>query len=369
MSGQLGARLDASTPKHYKPSLMDSELVRISEQLATTLGSAIALKGLLERLLGPSVDYAGKSIAALLERYGNVNLNDVFRRASLKLAAASAPAGYVNPRVLRAVIEDASYSTDEVAAEYFAGLLASSARGNGEDDRAMTFLSIVRSLTSAQLRLHHLTYSFLRVKYMGERLLLTQSEPARLFVADEVLTEHSIPVSASGRVEVVAGLAREALIERSFEVFKYLYLPRSSDGLAGVVLEGSPLGAQLFLWVHGQPELPPEDIFDIDLELRGWERLESRKVGTGGDIEAHTAARQAVNEALSLCETSPFAGFKNPTGLLAALKQLRTHARFLTPELYELVRNLPENPRTLEASPVFALLNDSALYLQGRHLR
>jgi hypothetical protein len=148
---------------------VDAELIRLSEQLATTVGGAIAAKPLLERLLGPSFEYAGRSMAALLERYGNTNLNDVFRRVALKLAASDEPIGSVNPRVLRAVIEDASYSKDDVTAEYFAGLLAASAHSNSEDDRAMTFLSIVRSLTHAQIRLHRLAYSFFRVKYMLTR--------------------------------------------------------------------------------------------------------------------------------------------------------------------------------------------------------
>ena len=154
---------------------MDAELIRLSEQLAKTVGGAIAAKALLERLLGPSFEYAGRSMAALLERYGNRNLNDVFRRAARKLAASDEPIRSVNPRVLRAVIEDASYTKDDVTAEYFAGLLASSAHGDSEDDRAMTFLSIVRSLTSSQIRFHRVAYSFFRVKYMSHEASLSDS--------------------------------------------------------------------------------------------------------------------------------------------------------------------------------------------------
>jgi len=94
-----------------------------SQQLAATIGGALAAKPLLERLLGPSFDYVGHSMAALLERFGNQNLMGIFKRTAAKLADVPKP---VDARVLRAVIEDGSFADDAAAQEYFAGLLAAS---------------------------------------------------------------------------------------------------------------------------------------------------------------------------------------------------------------------------------------------------
>lgn len=331
--------------------------------------SAIAAKPLLERLLGPSFDYAGKSLAGLLERYGNTNLSNIFRRTSERLAAAGVTPGHINPRVLRAVIEDGSYVADEVTTEYFAGLLAASARGNGQDDRAMTFLGVVRALTTAQLRLHHLQYSFLRVKYIANAPSLYEAtSPARLFIADDVLRDNQIPVSISNKVEVIGGLVREALAGSTYNLSRYCVLPRATDGDLGIEVDGTALGAQLFLWVHGQPDLAPEAIFEVDTALNNWERTESRRVGTAAELEAHAAARHCVATVLSLCDKSSDGRFKYDYQLMNELPKLREHARFLTSDLYELILRLPEPPQSLERGGLSREVMKTAAYLEGRRL-
>jgi hypothetical protein len=349
---------------------VDAELIRLSEQLATTLGGAIAAKPLLERLMGPSFEYAGRSMAALLERYGNRNLNDVFRRAARKLGASDEPIGSVNPRVLRAVIEDASYTKDDVTAEYFAGLLASSAHGDSEDDRAMTFLSIVRSLTSSQIRFHRVAYSFFRVKYMSHEASLsdTASLP-RLFLSDDTLHDYGLPATPSGRSEIIAGLARETLLGRNFELFRYALLPRAGDGLAGVVVEATSLGSQLFLWVHGQPDLAPDFLFDVDVELQDWERLESRKVGTGTEIDAHAEARKRLRKAIALAEFDDSRKqMKHPDEFWACLRELLEFGRFLTLDLYESLRALPSTPENAVARRIAGQLLVASDHVEGRRL-
>jgi hypothetical protein len=348
---------------------VDADLIRVSEELAAVVGSAIAARPLLERLLGPTFDYAGRSLAGLLERYGNINLGNIFRRTAERLAAAGVKPGHVNPRVLRAVIEDGSFAADPVTTEYFAGLLAASARGDGSDDRAVTFLGIVRSLTTAQVRLHHLLYAFLRVKYIGNApLFYGLMRPPRLFIADEVLREAEIPTAISSRVEMIGGLVRESLAAPTYELQRYCVLPRATDGDIGIVLDGTALGAQLFLWVHGQPDLAPEAIFEVETQLDHWERPESRRVGTTEDLETHAAARDCVATVLSLCDKSIDGEFKYGFQLINALPKLREHARFLTGGLYELVSALPEPPELLERKWLSREVAKTAAYLEGRRL-
>jgi hypothetical protein len=348
---------------------MDAELIRASEQLATAVGGAIAAKPLLERLLGPSFDYAGRSISSLLERYGNINVATIFSKAARKVSASGEGLGPVNPRVLRTVIEDGSYASDEVTAEYFAGLLASSAR-NGGDDRAVMLLSIVRELSTAQLRLHHLFYSFLRVKYVGTGPSLeSSSTAARLFISADVLTEYDIPAASTVNEMTLAGLARCALIAPTYETQRYALLTRATDGQVGVVLTASRLGAQLFLWVHGQPDVEPEGIFDVDLALEDWERNESRKVGIAEEIDAHAAAREKVILAEKLCErTDDGKHWISPVELLTALQDLSDYGRFLSLPMYEIVRALPDDPEMLPIARLYSALSETSTYLRGVRL-
>src|ERR1700681_2872302 len=103
---------------------MNVELINACEYLAAGVGGALAAKPLLERLLGPSFDYVGKSMVDLLTRYGNKNVHDVFRGVAGRIEPGSG--GTVHPRVLKTVIEEAAFVDDAVAKEYFSGLLASS---------------------------------------------------------------------------------------------------------------------------------------------------------------------------------------------------------------------------------------------------
>jgi hypothetical protein len=171
---------------------MDAELLQASETLAATIGGVLTAKPLLERLLGPAFDYAGNSLLELLRRYGNRNLTEIFRRAAKKREDSSPVAG-VNPRVLRAVIEDGGLANDEITREYYAGLLESSMRGGNEDDRAVTFLSIIRALSARQISLHHFIYSCIRSLYTSSNCSFRIGRPPERLIADMAFKEAGLP--------------------------------------------------------------------------------------------------------------------------------------------------------------------------------
>jgi hypothetical protein len=190
-----------------------------------------------------------------------------------------------------------------------------------------------------------------------------------VFIADEVLLEHALATTVSGKSEMIAGLARETLLGRNFELFRYTLLPRAGDGLAGVVVEATSLGAQLFLWVHGQPDAPPDWLFDIDVELRDWEQLESRKVGTGTEIDAHAEARKRLRHAIDLAERDASGEhLKNLDDFWASIRGLTEFGRFWTLELYESLRTLPANPDDDVAIMITSRLMKAADHVEGRRL-
>ncbi len=126
--------------------------------IGVAVGGALASKDVLNKLLGPTADYLGEGGRDLVKNSVR-NLNRVFTVAYEKLKGAIAEDGQVNARVLKSVWDEGRFAEDAFSAEYFGGLLASSRTKDGQDDSAVPFLAQVKSLSSAQLRLHFVVYS------------------------------------------------------------------------------------------------------------------------------------------------------------------------------------------------------------------
>lgn len=67
-----------------------------------------------------------------------------------------------NLRVARDVLWNGAATDDEVCAEYFGGLLASSRSADGRDDSALIYVDCIKALSSKQLHLHYVIYSALQ---------------------------------------------------------------------------------------------------------------------------------------------------------------------------------------------------------------
>ena len=66
-----------------------------------------------------------------------------------------------NLRVTRDVLWNGAFADDEVCAEYFGGILASSRTEDGKDDSSIQYVDVIKSLSSKQLCLHYLIYNAL----------------------------------------------------------------------------------------------------------------------------------------------------------------------------------------------------------------
>jgi hypothetical protein len=242
----------------------------------TILAAAWGSKELVVKLLGPTADYLGGGMRDWTER-GVQNMGRVFENARKKLGDRIETPGAVPPKVLKGIISEAPFCDDELAAEYFGGVLASSRSGVSRDDRGAAFAALVGRLSAYQIRAHYFFYSVIRILYEGA----TENIGAQ---QGRLRLKTFIPIAAFGtamefgpgeRLEVLLGhvmfgLVRETLIDNSFAFgppneIQMLY-PQAGE--PGLVISPSPLGVELFLWAHGRGDLAANAILNAAIELR-----------------------------------------------------------------------------------------------------
>src|SRR5688500_3074157 len=106
--------------------------------VAVAVSAYLGLKDLVPKILGPTADYLGGELRTYTEK-GASNLRRIVTNAGEKLGDELNKPGQVSPKVLKNVLEEGYFSEDELAAEYFGGVLASSRTTNSRDDRGATF--------------------------------------------------------------------------------------------------------------------------------------------------------------------------------------------------------------------------------------
>ena len=242
----------------------------------TIAGAGLAVLGskdILTKLLGPTADYLGGEVKGFVQKC-NVNVDSVFVRAKRKLGARIDDEGSVSPRVLRHVLDDARFCEDELAAEYYGGLLAGSREATGKDDQSLPYLAKVRQMSVYQIRLHFAFYYEILRLHKASKLNLGQgSESTRA----GLLLPHSFvkPLFPPEKhtdywnlmTHSVVGLSSHGLIAT------YAYggasdLANRFPGAAvdGAYMEPNFVGAELFMWALGMETPNGHSFFNIELE-------------------------------------------------------------------------------------------------------
>ena len=94
----------------------------------TTVGiGAIAAyigKDGIQKLLGPTADYLGGGLKDFTQKRFD-NIGKIFKKADEKLGSDREKSGSVPPKVLKTIINDGSYNDNDVAVEYFGGIMGS----------------------------------------------------------------------------------------------------------------------------------------------------------------------------------------------------------------------------------------------------
>ena len=185
-------------------------------------------KDLIVRVLGPSADYLGRELQSWTEKR-LANLKRIFESANRKLGEGVDPNGSVPPRVLKGVVLDGSFCDDEVAAEYFGGVLASSRSGVPRDDRGAYYVSLLGRLSTYQIRAHYVFYHVIKALHNGSNLYMEGDEKQKSlsgFFSLISLEALDIAMDITSDIEqseilthTMLGLAREELISSAWDIY------------------------------------------------------------------------------------------------------------------------------------------------------
>ena len=231
----------------------------------TTVGlgvvGAYLAKDLLIKLLGPAADYLGGGLHDLVKTRAET-LNKIFVSAAQKLGDKIEEPGAVPPKILKGIIADGSFATDEIEIEYFAGILAASRTSDGQNDRGVRALKTIQSLSSDQIRTHYIVYSCILGQYSGNQTNInevTQANKLEIFLgAEEYLTEMHVyspdgkSYSSDMLVETIShclfGLADEALISSNLMWGPEEHMKKQKNWVkrSGIVVAPTRSGFELF---------------------------------------------------------------------------------------------------------------------------
>ena len=258
----------------------------------TTVGiSAIAGyvgKDLVIRLLGPTADYLGGELKEFTIKRME-NLGRIFSNAERKLGDKLNCPGQVPPKVLKMIVNEGSYSDDDISVEYFGGVLASSRTGVNRDDRGARIAKIIDSLSAYQIRSHYLIYATISTlfsadgnsfNYPEHRKALEIFMPYDSFSEAMEFTQQELK-NLQLIDHTVNGLSTDGLIDGQWTIGA-----RKSIGgrnpQDGIVTMPSRQGAELFMWAfgHGDKRLDFMLTEKFSAEIEGIPQSVAHAVGT-----------------------------------------------------------------------------------------
>jgi hypothetical protein len=228
-----------------------------------------------KRILGPTADYIGEGLKDWAVKRTN-NLEKIFTKTAARLGDRIEQPGAIPPRVLKGVLQEGSFCDDELSAEYFGGILASSRSEVSRDDRGAMLISLLSRLSTYQIRAHYIFYSLFKALFDGESLMPTlgaDRRKMRIFVPFTVFDQgmgFSDNEEPSAILEnTIFNLVKENLIGGQFAYGDTDHLRKSwkAADASGIVLEPSVFGIELFMWAYGAGNLPVRMYLNSDLKF------------------------------------------------------------------------------------------------------
>lgn len=200
----------------------------MSDPLTTSVVAAsglMASKEIITKLLGPTADYIGESIRDIVKKNAE-NIGHVFQVSCEKLKNDIERPGQVNLRVLKNIWDEGRFVEDSFSAEYFGGILASARTKDGTDDSAIPFVSLVKSLSSHQLRLHFVIYRLValyssELDEAGEAFL--RSFELQISTSELLKSLDLKGVDGHTQLQIaLLGLMDQGLIDEPIEFIRYI---------------------------------------------------------------------------------------------------------------------------------------------------
>ena len=233
----------------------------------------------MEKILGPTAEYLGGGLRAWTEKRVQ-NVATIFNKAQEKLGPEIEKAGSVPPRVLKEVLDEGSFCDDELTAEYFGGILASSRTPSGRDDRGTTYLRLTSELSAYQIRFHYICYFWWREFYRGSGLRMTFDEDLNkmwFFLPYSFLVPTMEFSSSEPVMEILlhctSGLARAELIDIAAwgtpDHLNTFGKSRSWNEVTEPGMTACPkqFGIDYFLWAIGAGSVNRADFLSPQLKL------------------------------------------------------------------------------------------------------
>lgn len=241
----------------------------------TLFSGAIVSHKTIERILGPTADYLGTELQSWVEKRRE-NVTRIFNKADKLLGDKGDKDGAVPPRVLRQIVEEGSYCEEDLTADYFAGVLASSRTEVSRDDRGAAFAHLISRLTSYEIRAHYILYGTVKKIFDGSGLSpVDPSAPDKLQVCVPMGPfVEAMDFSPREPLEAILahsvfGLERERLIGGRFAYgdeggVRWMYPDAKGQNL---IFQPIPSGIELFLWAHGAGDVPAANFLKPEVQL------------------------------------------------------------------------------------------------------
>jgi len=229
-------------------------------------------KDLIIRVLGPSADYWGEGLKNFNEKIVN-NIKKICAKAHFKLGPDINDTDSVPPRVAKDIFENGGMCEDELLIEYYSGLLASSRTDCSRDDRVLSLLGLLRTMSTYQIRSHYIIYSIFRSKFIRKEVnLQVASEASKLAVFIPInVYANAMEFNGSENLNIILPHSLNTLSLNNLIGNNYFFgdqnflLKQFPDNQiikgAGIIVTPSPIGAELYLAIQGKRECTVNDIF------------------------------------------------------------------------------------------------------------
>lgn len=252
---------------------MEKEVAKAALEAAENTTRSAA--GLIERILGPTADYWGHELASYFQKRRD-NAERIATIASEKLGDRINEPGRVPPKVIKEIMEEGTWADDELALEYFGGVLASSRTGVPRDDRAAVMARMVAQMTTYQIRAHYIFYCLIKGTW-DKKLCSNENAPPPYFRS--IYLSYGQFLLAMGTYEgeddetiiqdAYSGLVQLGLINQfsrhaSAEMLTKK-VPEATD--AGLIITPSPQGVALYMNAQGLGHLPNRSYFDPEQSI------------------------------------------------------------------------------------------------------
>ncbi|SJZ54623.1 hypothetical protein SAMN02745116_00677 [Pilibacter termitis] len=129
----------------------------------------------LKKLLGPTSEKIGNDLATLYTAVVT-KITTVAKRKTDNINDGKT----ANLRVVRDIFWNGGFSDDDICAEYFGGILASSRSEDGKDDSGIYYTDIIKSLSSKQLLFHYMIYNSLNKEFLAHNTEINVAKGSEL---------------------------------------------------------------------------------------------------------------------------------------------------------------------------------------------